>query len=492
MLVAQAENNSSTDTLVRQAGKQSDPDSGKGDIMKTAVQKEQKERLHPIKRQVLISSLWLIKARWVVVGVTVTIGLIAPFIGYNISLPAILSLAFYLLVTNCIFTLVGLRLNTPEVSGRALRVFNDSQIIADWLAIIVLVYFTGGLTSPFIFFFFFHLIMAAVLTPVANFYFNASVVVVLLNAVFLAEYFGLLPHQTLLENSTPAYIWQPPYMIAFLGSLTLSIFLTVYASSWVSGLWRRRVSELFDIKSRLEDSQKERSRFYRLVTHELRAPLAAARTMLVVIADGYVTQPDKQKALVEKVGRRLDAMIEVLNDLLLLAQSRDTMAKADLEEVDLKTLVNNSVEFYRPQANTKEIALSLTTGENLPSLLATRAGLDYICSNLISNAIKYTVKGGQVAIDLKSNDGQMVQLVVSDTGIGIPQESRDKLFTEFYRAPNAKKLGETGTGLGLTITKKLVEEFGGQIVFESAEGKGTTFTITLPIRKAPDNPPAEL
>jgi signal transduction histidine kinase len=424
------------------------------------------------------------------VGITVVIGLIAPFVGYNISLPAILSLAFYLLVANCIFTLVGLRLNTPEVSGRALRVFNDSQIIADWLAIIVLVYFTGGITSPFIFFFFFHLIMAAVLTPVANFYFNASVVVVLLNTIFLAEYFGLLPHQTLFDGSTPAHSWQPPYMIVFLGSLTLSIFLTVYASSWVSGLWRRRVSELFDMKSRLEDSQKERSRFYRLVTHELRAPLAAARTMLVVIADGYVTQPDRQKALVEKVGRRLDAMIEVLNDLLLLAQSRDTTAKADLEEVDLGTLVNNSVEFFRAQANTKEIALSSMIGKNIPPPLATRAGLDCICSNLISNAIKYTVKGGQVAIDLSSNDGQSVQLVVSDTGIGIPQEAREKLFTEFYRAPNARKSGETGTGLGLTITKKLVDEFGGQISFESTEGKGTTFTIILPIRKASINPPS--
>jgi Signal transduction histidine kinase len=106
-------------------------------------------------------------------------------------------------------------------------------------------------------------------------------------------------------------------------------------------------------------------------------------------------------------------------------------------------------------------------------------------------AIKYTMKGGQVAIDLSSNDGQSVQLVVSDTGIGIPQEAREKLFTEFYRAPNAKKLGETGTGLGLTITKKLVEEFGGQISYESDEGKGTTFTIVLPLRKAPVSPPAD-
>ncbi len=459
--------------------------------MKPWDHKDQKSRLHPIKRQVLASSLWLIKARWVVVGVTMAIGIFAPFVGYHISLPAILSLAFYLLIVNCIFTLVGSRLNTPEVTGRALSIFNNTQIIADWLAIIVLVYFTGGLTSPFIFFFFFHLVMAAMLTPAANFYFNAAVAVVLLNTLFLAEYAGLLPHQALFDGSIPAHIWQPPYMIAFLGSLTISIFLTVYSSSWVSGLWRQRVSELFDIKSRLEDSQKERSRFYRLVTHELRAPLAAARTMLVVIADGYVTQPDRQKALVEKVGRRVDTMIEVLNDLLLLAQSRDTTAKADLEEVDLGTLVNNNVEFFRAQANAKEIALSSMIGKNIPFLLATRAGLDCICSNLISNAIKYTVKGGTVAIDLNSNDGQSVQLVVSDSGIGIPGDARAKLFTEFYRAPNAKKLGETGTGLGLTITKKLVEEFGGQIAFESAEGKGTTFTITLPVRKAPDNPPAE-
>ncbi len=456
--------------------------------MEVAARKRQQEQLRPIKSQVLVSSLWLIKARWVVVAVTLAIGLAAPLVGYTISLPALLSLAFYLLIANCIFTLVGLRLNTPEVSGRALRLFNDSQIIADWLAIIVLVYFTGGLTSPFIFFFFFHLIMAAVLTPVANFYFNASVVVILLNSVFLAEYFGLLPHQALFEGAVPAEIWRPSYMIVFLGTLTLSIFLTVYASSWISGLWRQRVIELYDTKSRLEETQKERSRFYRWVTHELRAPLAAARTMLSVITGGYVTQPDRQKELVGQVCRRLDGMLEVLNDLLLLAQSRDAAAKTDLEEVDLRTLLSNSVEFFRPQAAAKGIALSLTAGENIPCLLASRSGLDCICSNLISNAIKYTAKGGQVTVALIPGGDQAVRLRVRDTGIGIPPEARERLFTEFYRAPNARNIGETGTGLGLAITKKLVEGFGGRIDFDSAEGAGTTFTITIPVRQPPAEP----
>ena len=83
---------------------------------------------------------------------------------------------------------------------------------------------------------------------------------------------------------------------------------------------------------------------------------------------------------------------------------------------------------------------------------------------------------------------QAVRLAVRDTGIGIPPEARERLFTEFYRAPNARNTGETGTGLGLAITKKLVEGFGGRIDFDSAEGAGTTFTITIPVRQPPAEP----
>jgi signal transduction histidine kinase len=607
------------------------------------------ETLHPITRQMLVSSLWLVKVRWIAVGALVLGGIFATVAGYHISQPAILTLALYLLVANCVFTLVGLRIKESESSRRQLRVFNNIQIIADWVAVIVLVYFTGSITSPFLFFFFFHLVMAAILTPVARFYFNAIVAVVLINTMFLVEYSGLLPHQQLFEGSLAAHLWQPRYMIAYQGALSLSVFFTAYFSSWVSELWRRRVGELFDTKSRLEDATRrmhsiyevlrlvgvnfemddllahltreatrlwelnasliavfeqdsrrigfvaahgidegdrpdllrlfddpafngevekghpflfrepgrggdaspaqkapadarerslmvvplrvgasmigvcvfisqspsrfpqednlyfqifcdliaidientrirrslrshdlERSRFYHRVAHELRAPLAAALTTLVVIAEGYVTEPARLKELVQKVGLRLESLNETLNELLLLAQDQGAAVQKTLEEVEIGAVVRSSADFFDALARKKGIVLSLEIEAGVPTVLSTCTSLDRVCSNLISNAIKYTLPGGEVRITLARSGDRRIRLAVTDTGIGIPADAQDKLFTEFYRAPNAKELGEVGTGLGLNITKKLVEECGGQIAFESAEGRGTTFTITLP------------
>jgi signal transduction histidine kinase len=113
---------------------------------------------------------------------------------------------------------------------------------------------------------------------------------------------------------------------------------------------------------------------------------------------------------------------------------------------------------------------------------ATHEGLDRIFVNLVGNAVKYTPEDGTVTVTVREQELQ-VAVEVRDTGIGIPTESLPKLFSEFYRAPNAKAF-ETGTGLGLVIVKELVESFNGRISVESEEGKGTAFTVHLPLAAA--------
>jgi signal transduction histidine kinase len=106
--------------------------------------------------------------------------------------------------------------------------------------------------------------------------------------------------------------------------------------------------------------------------------------------------------------------------------------------------------------------------------------LDRALTNLVSNAVKYTPEGGRVEIGLKTISGR-AHLTVSDSGIGIPEEALPHLFEEFYRAPNAKAKVKQGTGLGLVITKDIINRYDGTIRVKSTEGKGTTFTVVLPL-----------
>ena len=111
---------------------------------------------------------------------------------------------------------------------------------------------------------------------------------------------------------------------------------------------------------------------------------------------------------------------------------------------------------------------------------ASEEEIDRAVNNLVSNAVKYTQEGGEVAITLRAQEGS-ARLEVADSGIGIPEEALDHLFEEFYRAPNAKAQVKQGTGLGLVITKDIVTRYGGTIRVESAVGKGTRFTVVLPL-----------
>ena len=116
--------------------------------------------------------------------------------------------------------------------------------------------------------------------------------------------------------------------------------------------------------------------------------------------------------------------------------------------------------------------------------------LQHLLENLVSNAIKYTPDGGKVRVDLARDECGRVRVEVRDTGIGIPESAQSRLFTEFFRAPNAKACDAVGTGLGLVIVKEIVEQHGGTLSVESAEGRGTLFTVLLPAATAAAAGPA--
>ncbi len=224
----------------------------------------------------------------------------------------------------------------------------------------------------------------------------------------------------------------------------------------------------------------DKSQFVRAVTHELRSPVTGAQSLLRGVIKGYAGEmTDRQRDIMGRLNRRLDKLEALINDLLDLAAGRSDLKVQECKPLPLMETLERVVSHVEMRADEKDQTLLIQRPAGSPIVSATEEGLDRIFTNLVGNAVKYTLEGGTVNVTVWEQDRQVV-VEVKDTGIGIPAESLPKLFSEFYHAPNAKAF-ETGTGLGLVIVKELAESFSGRISVESQEGKGTTFTVRLPL-----------
>ena len=229
----------------------------------------------------------------------------------------------------------------------------------------------------------------------------------------------------------------------------------------------------------LEDIEARQGQFIRVATHELRSPVAVAQSMVRGVLKGYAGEmTDRQRDLFGRISRRLDLLESLVNDLLDLAAG-----KAGTREDDIPVLLNAAVGrvvlLLHPRADEKGVGLVHQACYEELIVRGTEEGIDRILVNLVDNAVKYTPSGGSVSVGLQRNGGE-IHVVVTDTGIGIPERAMPRLFEEFYRAPNAKALDTVGTGLGLAIVRDLVGRYCGRIEVQSTEGHGTTFTVTFP------------
>jgi signal transduction histidine kinase len=235
---------------------------------------------------------------------------------------------------------------------------------------------------------------------------------------------------------------------------------------------------------RLAELDRDKSKFLRITTHELRSPVRVTEGLLMTLADGY-TGPltAEQLDLVKRAQRRLAALHALVDDLLDLAAGKAEMSRVEREVVDLSAVGVQVVERFRAVATQKGLSLSIDRPAHTLDFWCDRADLDRIVNNLVSNAVKYTRQGG-VTVRL-ARDGRRVRFDITDSGIGIPEDALPHLFNEFFRAANAKAVEESGTGLGLSIVRDLVERHGGRISVASKEGQGTTVEVSFPAAERP-------
>ncbi len=234
----------------------------------------------------------------------------------------------------------------------------------------------------------------------------------------------------------------------------------------------------------IERLGKERSWFMMRVAHNLRAPLSAMASLLDVVVNEYQGPlNDDQKKSIGRIHHRAHDMISMINELLVLTRENEDI-KEVRESVDLRELGKRVERTFAEEANQKSIALIVNECEGKPRALGDPEALLQVLENLVSNAIKYTPSGGRIEITFSEPGADQVRIEVGDNGIGIAPEALENVFDEFYRADNARKLDEVGTGLGLPIVKKVVERHGGEIHVTSESGQGSKFTVNLPSSKS--------
>jgi signal transduction histidine kinase len=221
-----------------------------------------------------------------------------------------------------------------------------------------------------------------------------------------------------------------------------------------------------------------RDAFVATVSHELRTPLTSISGFLEMMQEEEHGLGESGKRYLEVIRRSTDRLHALVEDLLLIAQIEAKRVELQLGPVDLAELLARSIEAIRPSATDKGVTLTVEM-DHPPLVHGDRNRLTQVVDNLVSNAVKFTNGGGTVTVSARE-DGGAVRLVVADTGIGVSPDEQGQVFSRFFRASTATRLAIPGTGLGLAISRALVEQHGGTIAFESAEGEGTQVVVTLP------------
>jgi signal transduction histidine kinase len=232
---------------------------------------------------------------------------------------------------------------------------------------------------------------------------------------------------------------------------------------------------------RLEDLDRTKDAFISNVSHELRTPLTSISGYLELIEDGALGPlTDEARHAIDVIGRNAGRLRSLVEDLLTLSAYDTSGLTLERRPVDLWRVVENCHGALLSTLARRSLQIELRPSPGIPDVHADRTQLERVVLNLLTNAVKFTPDGGRVTVAVEQT-GDEVALHVSDTGIGIPDEEQDQVFSRFFRSSLSMASEIQGTGLGLALTRAVVEEHGGRVEVSSAVGRGTSVQVTLPV-----------
>ena len=433
---------------------------------------------------------WFVQVRWAA-GVAALAFMAIGWYGFKVRFAAtpaaIVVLALFLY--NAFF---ALRVRSVYRAGRVskawVRGLAHAQITFDLLAVAALVHYIGGVENHFIVLFVFPMIVASEFFSTAIAYGYATVAAVLINLIGWGEYcFYESAHYPLRVLASADPLRYEPLVTAGAGHhwvfvtqvcfvVTFAVYAAVFVASSISSRLRSREQELEDAYEDLRSLESVKSQFMRKTSHELRSPVGAVQSLLKAALQQMPPEA-RGRDLVDRGVARTESMLNLIDDLLRYSRLTAAVKEDRFEPVELAEIVRGSAELFRPRAEEKGLRLEVDAGP--ASVVGVRDSLGDLVNNLVSNAIRYTPDGGTVTVQVGGTDDH-VRLVVSDTGIGIAPDELPRVFDEFFRGEEAKRVFAHGTGLGMSIVKRVVEMHHGRIDVASEPGRGTQFTVTFP------------
>ncbi len=420
---------------------------------------------------------WFIRLRWLAAAGVLAFALVGRFLlRLRFPMAPFVLIALGIGLYNIVF-LVLARKGRPRSKweGR----FASLQVGTDLLVLTVLMHLGGGIENPFICYYLFHTIIAAILLPwskvIVQVLFASTCVVVLA----IAEFTAVLPHRHIVGLlPTELYNnWKFLMVVIFATVTTLSVAAFLAAS--IADRLHARESELAQANADLAEQDRIKSQYVMRVAHDLAGPAGMITSCLKVVTGGLAGPiPETALDMIQRAERRSEYLGHLVRDLLSLSgiKAAKQIPKAD---VDLVEIITQLFDELGLRAAKKNVILVQDLSDALPAVYGNAVALRELLNNLLTNAVKYTLLDGHVKV-CASHTGAEVVIRVEDDGVGIPPEALPHIFEEFYRADNVKAEAVEGTGLGLSIVSQILKAHDGRIWLESEEGKGTTFSFTLP------------
>lgn len=237
--------------------------------------------------------------------------------------------------------------------------------------------------------------------------------------------------------------------------------------------------------TREKEIEKMKTEFVSLAAHQLRTPLSAIKWALKMLVEGDLGQLlPEQMEIVKKTYQSNERMVGLVNDLLDVTRIEEGKYLFKPVFTEIEPIVRFVINSYQEEAKRKELILEIQkpVGDKMPRVMIDVEKMKIAIQNLIDNAVKYTLPGGRVTVSFKY-DKKELAVAIKDTGVGIPEDQKERVFSKFFRGTNVVKMETDGSGLGLFIAKNIIEAHGGKIWFESERAKGTTFYFSLPVRE---------
>jgi len=371
--------------------------------------------------------------------------------------------------------LLALRTRKGVLETQGLNTFADVVVLTG------AIYLTGGPVSPL---FAIYVILIAVVAMLSNR--GVTVLVALLAAVMygvmsLAVHIGWLPlmpaPSEYAGGLTTTYL-----TVDFTVRVALLGALTYYLTAVLRVLREKEIALEQKTRALIAASQHQRE-FTTNITHELRTPIHGILGITEVIDTGvYGGVTDKQKEALRSIRRSAEGLMHLVDDLLQLARAEAGRLEVKRSRFSIDELLERTVSAARWMQGRKELSIDLDIAEQMPEIESDREMVGHVVINLLSNAIKFTPAGGRILVRARMRDARLLEISVRDTGIGIPAAELPHIFDEFRQVDGSTSRRYGGAGVGLSLVKTVTQALGGEVCAESKHAKGSTFTVTLPIR----------